>query len=142
MRTYLIIFCCLASAALAHTGVKDPDVKARMDLMTQSGPELKVLSDMARGLVLFDANAAENARGALQDQAVAMPTAFLKPADDPKSEARRLIWDDWDGFLAKAKAMEAAATTPIATLDDLRASLGSIGKTCSACHEVYRLEGD
>ncbi|NQY62048.1 MAG: cytochrome c, partial [Cognatishimia sp.] len=59
-KTVLILTSSLmiASMALAHNGVKNPAVMARMQGMEQIGAASKVLGNMARGRVAFDAEAA------------------------------------------------------------------------------------
>jgi cytochrome c556 len=44
----------MATAVLAHTGVKDPKVKARMDGMKLLGAQTKILDQMAKGVMPFD----------------------------------------------------------------------------------------
>ncbi|MDU8910762.1 cytochrome c [Aestuariicoccus sp. MJ-SS9] len=130
-----------ATAAFAHSGVKDPDVKARMALMTEVKEATGVLGDMARGKMAFDAAQAEVARAALEAHATRIPTAFETQAQDPKSEALPVIWSDWQGFVAAAEQMETAASgMKVASLDDLRGGMGALGKSCASCHETYRID--
>lgn len=130
-----------ATVALAHEGVKDPDVKARMQLMTEIGASTKILGEMAKRTRAFDAAEANAAAARLATLATQIPAAFQTRADDPKSEARPVIWQDFDGFTADAQAMQTAASAAsgsIEELADLRMALAGIGKSCGACHEDYR----
>jgi len=62
-----------------------------------------------------------------------------------KTEAKAAIWQKPDDFLAKSTAFTAAAKafngaaqgTNLATI---RAAHGTMGKTCKACHDLYREE--
>ena len=129
----------LATAALAHTGVKDPVVKGRMALMGQIKDATGVLGAMAKGSAPFDASRAATAARRLATHAQVIPAAFAAPATDPKTEALPAIWERWDDYLAKSKALEtAAAAMDTDSLDGLRAGMGAVGRACAACHEDYR----
>jgi len=132
----------IATSALAHSGVKNPAVKARMDGMSGMGAATKVLGDMAKGNAAFDAAAAQTATRAIAVHASEIPALFKAPAQDPKSEASPKIWEAFADFTAQAEALEnmALAASETASLAELRATLGQIGKNCSACHKTYRVK--
>lgn len=130
-----------ATAALAHEGVQNPAVMARMDGMSAIGDATKLLGRMAKGETPFEAEAARGAAATIADHAAEVPALFEAPEDDPKSEAKPLIWQDYADFTDKAGALEAAAADAagsIAAAEDLRPALAAIGETCKACHERYR----
>ena len=65
--------------------------------------------------------------------------------DIGKTEARAEIWQRPEDFSAKAEALEQAAmrfeTAAQGTdVDAMRAAHGDLGKTCKACHDLYREE--
>lgn len=129
----------LATAVYAHDGVKNATVKERMKLMKQVNDATGTIGDMAKAATPFDPTRAAEARAALIATAAQVPDAFEAPETDPKSEALPVIWEDWDDFVAKSRAMGTAAEKlDTGSLDDLRAGLGPIGKSCSNCHERYR----
>lgn len=129
----------VAGVAWAHEGVRNPAVKARMDGMVRIGDSTKVIGQMARGQTPFDRAAAEAAIAVIAEEGRRTPVLFAAFEDDPKSEAKPAIWDSFDDFSGKAEAMVAAAESADAsTLEALRVSVGEIGRTCGACHEVYR----
>lgn len=129
------------TAALAHSGVKNKTVLARMDGMKTLAENIKVLGNMAKGKTTFDATRAAAAKATLRDQAARVTAAFEAPETDPKSEALPVIWSDWDGFVAGAEALEAAiAALDTGSLEGLRDGLGAVGQSCSGCHEGYRLD--
>lgn len=143
MKTRYLTFVALiaASAALAHGGVKDPQVKARMDLMGSVKNNMAVLGDTAKGALAFDPDAVEEARAALIENAAAIPAAFKAPATDPKSEALPAIWQNWDDFAAKAADMgRAVASVNVDSLESVQTGMRTIGKTCGACHKLYRMD--
>lgn len=130
----------VAGMALAKEGVRDPQVKARMELMDTIAASTKTLGDMASGKVAFDATAATAAKTALADAAAKVPAAFEPQATDPVSEARPEIWTNWADFVTKSEALltaaEAVGTTSAETVG---AGLGAIGGSCKACHSAYRM---
>ena len=130
-----------AGAALAHTGVQNKAVKARMAGMGELGAGLKVLGNMAKGTLAFDMAQARAAAAAIAAEAAEIPVLFKAQEDDPKSEALPAIWANFADFTAKADALEAKATAAagsIASIDDVRAALGAIGGECRSCHTAYR----
>ncbi|MGB1390152.1 MAG: c-type cytochrome [Paracoccaceae bacterium] len=131
----------LATAALAHQGVQNAAVKARMDGMSAIGANMKTLGAMAKGQVAFDAGQAREAAAAVAEEAARIPSLFEAQEADPKSEALPLIWTEFDRFTAIAHDLEAAATAAASALnepEDLGPALKAIGGQCSACHKAYR----
>ncbi|WP_370230086.1 cytochrome c [Cognatishimia sp.] len=140
-RTALIMSASLmiATVALAHNGVQNPAVMARMQGMEQLGAASKVLGNMARGRVAFDAEAAAAAKAALVQHASEIPALFEAQEDDPKSEARAEIWEDFAGFTENANALkDAAEALDITNADTIGSGMGAIGGTCRSCHRSYR----
>lgn len=84
------------------TGSMIRAVKARMDAMSVIGAQMKVLGNMAKGQVAFDASAAQAAAALVAEQAAAVPALFETQVDDPKSEADPAIWTNYPDFSAKA----------------------------------------
>ena len=130
-----------AGAVVAHEGVQNAAVKARMDGMVELGAGLKVLGNMAKGTLAFDADQARAAAAAIAAAAAETPALFEAQEDDPKSEALPAIWTNFADFTAKAEALEAAANAAasnISSVEDIRAALGAIGGECRSCHTAYR----
>ena len=144
MRQGLLVFgatLAIATVALAHTGVKNPTVLARMHTMLLIGDATKVLGEMAKGTTPFDAAKAEEALASIAAKAADVPALFKAQEDDPKSEALPAIWEDYEDFSAKAKALEIAASEAAGSLTSVQevgAALQSIGQTCKGCHSQYR----
>lgn len=130
-----------ASLAIAHTGVEDKDVMARMEGMKAMGDATKTLGQMVKGAAPFDAQAARAAAARIAEEAARTPALFESAATDPQSEALPAIWDNWTDFTGKSDALEGVASglaTDIDSIDALRAGLGEIGQACKACHSEYR----
>lgn len=145
MKTRFLItaaFLLPATIALAHSGVKDPQVLARMEGMKQIAADMKILGEIAKGTAEFDASVLQSRSQTLAAHASEIEALFEAKATDPKSEAIDAIWSDWGGFLAKANAMEtaAAALADVSTKQDFDPAFQTLGETCTACHEAYRIK--
>jgi len=128
-----------ATAALAHSGVKDPQVKARMEGMGVLGAQTKIVSQMAKGTAPFDAAKARTAIELMQAETQRVPALFEAEADDPKSEAKPAIWTDWAAFTARTDALSNALdAADVTSPDALNATLRKIGTTCGGCHQQFR----
>ncbi len=131
----------LAGAALAHTGVKNPAVMARMHAMKGIGAEMKTLGQMAKSELPFDAEEARSAASTIAKHAGETPALFEAQEDDPKSEAKDEIWQNFEDFSAKSEELERIAlglAETISTKSDMTAAVKSLGATCLACHKTYR----
>ena len=131
----------MSSIALAHSGVKDENVKKRMMVMKEMADNTKVIGQMLKGNTEFNANKAKLSLERLSSLSLETPEAFKVNATDPKSEAKPAIWDEFDEFTRLSKDL-AETTTLLAgsidTIDDLRPALKGISKGCKACHSQYR----
>ena len=130
-----------APAHDARSDATDPDVIARQDVMKTIGAQTKILGDMAKGDVAFDAAAAQAAATTMAEAAANIPTVFETEADDAESKALAVIWANWDDFTTKGEALETAATNAATSITDaasLGPAMGQIGGTCRACHQDYR----
>jgi cytochrome c556 len=69
--------------------------------------------------------------------------AFEKNVSAGATDAKPEIWQNWEDFLAKAKALGEASTelSKVAEGGDLKAAMSqvrAVGATCSGCHNDYR----
>jgi len=140
LRLTLIAGLMAAGAAHAEGEAADPTVKARMDLMKTVGANAKTLGEMASGKAVFDAAKAAEAKAALIAASADIPAKFEPQASDPASEALPAIWTSWDDFVAKAGALNTAATAlDAASADSIKAGMAAVGGACKACHTAYRM---
>lgn len=137
LATTLTLF---AGIAFAEVEATDPLVIAQKNLMKSFGGAAKALGGMASGEVAFDATAAEAAKATLVTGSADIHVKFEKAGSDPASEAKPEIWTSWDDFVAKATALNTAATALDATsADGIKAGMGAVGGACKACHTTYRV---
>ena len=138
--TPLVIILTLGATILwAQSGIKDPIVVKRMKLMYSMADNTKVLGQMIRKQIPFDAELAMEALTAIGDLAKATPAAFEINVSDPKTGAKQIIWDEFKDFSELANQLaDIAATSSISTYDDLRPVLMQTARSCKACHSKYR----
>lgn len=135
----IALLCGLATASLAHEGVKDPQVMARMHSMSQISAAFKTLVAMAKQEVPLHQAKARMARDTLITHSLTIPDLFEVPATDPKSEALPTLWDNWDDFTTKAEQLtKAAQGLDFKDRAALADTLGAVGGSCRACHKPYR----
>ena len=141
MRWVLIGLLMSTGTAVAHEGVKNPGVMARMHAMKDMGAEVKALVAFIEGKQAFDAERVQARVNRLAED-VARTGALFKGADeDPKSEALPVIWEDFADFEARAEAVETflrAEAAGLQSVDDLGPFVQKLGAQCKACHRVYR----
>ena len=140
-KSLILIFVTMSSIAFAHSGVKDENVKERMMVMKEMANNTKVIGQMLKGKMEFDADKAKLALERLSSLSLETPEVFKVNATDPKSEAKPAIWDEFDEFTRLSKDL-AEATTLLAgsidAIDDLRPALRKVSSGCKACHSKYR----
>ena len=138
--TPLVIILTLGATILwAQSGIKDPIVVKRMKLMYSMADNTKVLGQMIKKQIPFDAELAMEALTSIGDLAKATPAAFEINASDPKTGAKQIIWDEFKDFSELANQLaDIAATNSISTYDDLRPVLMQTARSCKACHSKYR----
>ncbi|MCG6883641.1 MAG: cytochrome c [Silicimonas sp.] len=135
------VSCFVQLPVLAHEGVKDPAVLARMDSMKEIGKATKFLGAMAKGEARFDPLKARQSLALISDEARRTPELFAGANDDPKSKGDPAIWEDFADFRRKSKELEriaARSANELSVVDELSAALRDIGAACRACHEAYR----
>lgn len=94
-----------------------------------------------------DLSVVRKSAGIINAFAPQIPSLF-PPGTGPdagKTEAKAEIWQKPDDFLAKSRDFTAAARAFNAAaqgsdLAAIRAAHGTMGKTCKACHDLYREE--
>ncbi|MGL5167240.1 MAG: c-type cytochrome [Afipia sp.] len=117
-------------------------------LMKANGKNLGgVLSPMARGEKPYDQAAIDAALTQLDETAKKLPSLYPASVKDVKQTSEYTpspkIWDDRPGFDAAIAAFGKAVTEAkgkIKDSDSLKATLPTIGKSCSGCHETFRVK--
>ena len=99
------------------------------------------IGQMAKGAVAFDAQDAQAAKARLLKASQAVVDTFQANETDPFSQAAPAIWKNWDDFVAKSTAFEAAIEVlDVSDLAALRGGMRAIGGGCMACHKAYKTD--
>ena len=140
-KIFTVIAITTSSIALAHSGVKDKNVKERMMLMKAMADNTKLIGQMLKKQTPIELNEVKRALEQLSSLSLQTPTVFEINATDPKSEAKQNIWDEFDEFTKLSDDL-AKSTSELAILvedvDDLRPTLMKVSEGCKACHSNYR----
>lgn len=135
----LFAFSAFTFSAFAHSEVKDEHVAKRMELMSAMAAQTKLLGGMMKKQIEFDALKANAALSSIAELAAATPEAFETQATDPKSEAKAIIWEEFEAFTKLAEELEAKAEgANIEAHEDIKGAMMAIGASCKACHSEYR----
>ena len=129
------------SDMLAHSGVLNKDVAARMTLMSSMGRNMGVLGKMLQKKAPFDRGKAIEAINNIEQLAVETPTVFEKRVLDPKSEAKESIWEEFEAFTKISIGLSTSAkqlSSSMRSFDDLRPALISLSQSCKECHSRFR----
>lgn len=137
----------LAAALPAAAQFQKPEdaIKYRKAAFTVMGNHFGRIAAMASGRAPFDAAAAQ-ANAELVATLSKLPYAgFIDGTASGDTKAKPEIWSERDKFNAAASKMQeevvklnAAAKT--GNLDQIKAAVGEVGKSCKACHDNYRKE--
>ena len=136
----------LIVGSTAVTAADDP-IATRQDIMKNTGGAIGVLAKMAKEEMPFDATSALLAVRTIHVAGIGFPLFFPEGSETGgDTEAAPAIWEDMAGFREAGANMVRVTgdiiELPPTSLDELRESLGMIGKTCQSCHEDYRIEKD
>lgn len=133
---------CLGIAAASAAG--EPQV-VRQEMMKKVGGAMGAIGAIAKGEKPFDAEVVKASLSTMAEVGKTFPDQF--PAGSEvglDTEASPKIWEDMDGFKAKAAAMVTAAEAQLAAMPADQAGVGAVmkavGGTCGDCHQTYRLK--
>ncbi|MGC6497948.1 MAG: c-type cytochrome [Candidatus Puniceispirillaceae bacterium] len=140
VRTFL-------SAALLATVSMAASLPAAADVIEERKANFKAnnMSMRAMGAALgandFAVITAEAQK--IADWAAVMPDYFPESSSSGNTSAKAAIWEDFDAFMASAKANHEAALMLIAAAEaeDMTATknaLGQLGGSCKACHQQFK----
>jgi cytochrome c556 len=150
LRSVLFAVLSIAAAltalpAAAQFAKPEDAIKYRKSAFTVMATHFGRVAAMANGRIPFDAKAAaDNAE--IATYMSKLPYAgFIEGTDKGDTKAEPKIWTEKDKFIAAATKMqeEMAKLDVVAktgNIDSIKAAVGETGKSCKACHDVYRKE--
>lgn len=131
-------------AGAAHAANDQAVVKYRQAVMKGHGAHLGAMFQIVKGGAGSPEQLAAHAHGLHEVSKMIVP-AFAQRTEGGKTEAKPEIWDDADGFKAKAADMEKAAAQVVAAAESgdqaaVGNALVAAGDGCKACHKEYRVK--
>lgn len=127
----------------AQEGDEAPEVVYRQRLMKGHGASMGSIGDFLKYKLPYGSNHVAVHAKNISEYATLIPAAFEKKITEGKTDAKPEVWDNWDDFVAKANALNVAATELSAAAGggDMRAMMPGVkalGDACRNCHNEYR----
>lgn len=142
-RIKFMVGAAAVALALGSAAIQVSAETPREDAMKAMGKSMKAIKE----IIGAGGPAADVAEPATKIAEIAGKIAELFPegSDTPDDGAKAEIWQNWDDFQVKAKALQdeanmlvsAAGGGDIATVG---AQFDKVGGTCGGCHKAYREE--
>ncbi len=129
-----------AAFAAAPTTATDP-AKARHEAMEQAGEAMKALGRMAKGQAPFDAVVVGSNAAILSERLDEAAKLFPPGSNTGETHARPEVWSDRAGFEKAMSDAQAAAAALRGVKEEaaFRPALNTLGQSCKACHDKYRM---
>lgn len=125
----------------------DTAVQFRKAVLQLVRSNMGPLGGMAKGQIDYDADVMSKNAMRIEQLAMMMDDYFALDTRKftVKTDAANTIWEQMDDFSAKSKDMVDAAANlkAIALAKDeanYRKAIGSLGATCKACHDEYKVD--
>jgi cytochrome c556 len=145
MRTVVVVGTLLLG--IGALAAQQDQVKETQAMMKGNGKNAGALAAMVKGEKPYDQATVNTAIAQFEDTAKKLPTLFPASLKGAKFEGdyspSPKIWSDKAGFDAAIASFAKAVTEAkpkIKNLDSLKATMPTIGKECSNCHETFRVK--
>lgn len=137
----------LATALPAAAQFQKPEdaIKYRKAAFTVMANHFGRIAAMASGRAPFDAAAAQANADLVVTMSKLPYAGFIDGTSSGDTKAKPEIWSERDKFNAAAGKMQEevvklSAAARSGNLDQVKAAVGEVGKSCKACHDNYRKE--
>lgn len=140
---FLIPVLLLLAVAFVHAQEDEVFVQYRQKLMSGQGVSMGSIGDVLKNKL---PNATEHV--AVHARAIAEYSKLIAPAFEKNvaagaTDAKPEIWQSWDAYVAKAKALGEAATKLAETAQSgntqaVMPQVQALGDACRNCHDSYR----
>jgi cytochrome c556 len=137
----------LATALPAAAQFQKPEdaIKYRKAAFTVMANHFGRIAAMASGRAPFDAAAAQANADIVVTMSKLPYAGFIDGTSSGDTKAKPEIWSERDKFNAAAGKMQVevvklSAAAKSGNLDQVKAAVGEVGKSCKACHDNYRKE--
>jgi cytochrome c556 len=135
------------SFVAAQENENKPLLDYRQNLMVGQRASMASMGDILKFKMPYDAaHFAAHARN-IGGYAALIPDAFETKIAEGRTDAKPEIWDNWDDFVAKAKALgnESEKLAAAAATGDMKAvapHVKAVSDACRGCHDSYRKPED
>ena len=116
-----------------------------MDGMETIGQQVKIMVPMLKGTLPYHPTQVATSAGIIERHSGdSFTKLFPEDSTGKPSEALPEIWDEWEKFsdIASELELSANALKTVAvnngSVDDFKAALGAMLKTCKSCHSSFR----
>lgn len=118
-------------------------IQYRQKVMAGQGNNISSIGDIMKNKLPHSATQISLHAKILAEYSDLIEGAFEKNVSAGATDAKPEIWQNWDDFLAKAKALGDASSklSEVAQGGDMRAimtAVQAVGDSCRGCHNPYR----
>jgi len=136
-----LVACAVPAIAQQQFATPRDAIKFRQATLKEMQQNFKRVADMASGRADFDAQIAQSSADRAAEL-IQQPWAGFGPGTEG-GKALPAIWKEQDKFqAAAARAEEEVGKLAVAartgSLDAIKATIGSAGASCKACHDSFR----
>jgi cytochrome c556 len=139
------VCCCLFIILLVGNAQAQSDeafLEYRQRVMKSQGASMGAISDVLKHKLPFTDHIATHAKD-LQNSSTLIASAFEKRITEGKTDAKPEAWQEWDKFVAAAKALEEesgklAEVAASGNMEAIAAQVKKVGGACGNCHKPYR----
>ncbi len=143
-KTLLLVpILCLLALAGAYAQDDEMVIQYRQKVMAGQGNNISSIGDIMKNKLPHSATQISLHAKILAEYSDLIEGAFEKNVSAGATDAKPEIWQNWDDFLAKAKALGDASSklSEVAQGGDMRAimtAVQAVGDSCRGCHNPYR----
>jgi len=141
-RILTVTALCLIGATAVVSAENQAD--NREAAMKKNGGAMGALAAIAKGEKDYDAEVVKTSLTAIKEAITVFPTYFPDGSEKDSEEASPKIWENKADFEAQAAKLAADADALLAQLPAdkaaVGAAMGTLGKSCGSCHELYRIK--
>lgn len=141
--TLMLLGLASAASVSAHDGASGV-VKTRMDAMADMADAMKAMAKVVKGKTAYAPQLFIDNGTTIVGHSAMLVDLFPAGSKQGKSEAKQLIWQQWDDFVTLAQRTETAAQGLVdmaqqgSELRPLKKQFAKLGGSCKACHQDYR----
>lgn len=138
----IVLAAAIAALGITAVAAQSDPIAARKALMKGNNDNARILVKMMRGEEPYDAAKVNAAFAQWAETAEKFPKLFpdnSKTGSQTRATAK--VWETRSDFNAKVAAFAKAVAdnrTKAKNVDELKVAVGTVGKTCDSCHELYR----